>query len=117
MLSFESDSIPPRCFSYLKSRVGLFFGGGGVILALTLQVWKQHNYQGRRCTAIYSMVFRNLLLKNKIFSSRQPHQDVVFDVSGNNSVPIFWVCLWLGRTKTDDDDDDEFCFCLTSSAP
>jgi hypothetical protein len=64
--------------------------------------WKQSNSGGRRCAATYSTVFRNLLLKNEIFSGRQARQDVVFHGSGNKSVPIFRVCWRLGRTKIDD---------------
>jgi hypothetical protein len=40
---------------------------------------------------------------NEIFSGRQPRQNVkVFRLSETNSVPIFTVCWWFGRTKTAD---------------
>jgi hypothetical protein len=40
---------------------------------------------------------------NKIFSGRQPRQDVkVFRRFGINSVHILRVCWWFGRAKIDD---------------
>ena len=69
---------------------------------------EQPNSGGRRCIPYWYFV--TYFWKIKFSQTDSRIKIWFFDVSGKNSVPIFRVYWWLGRTKT-----DEFC-CYPSTS-